>query len=458
MKKIMESLKSLMDRHRLVSAGLFLFVIAVFYIFIWNDAPYLQPDSIGYMEVAQNLVENNVSTIFERVPFYPLLILLTGSAYQPSFQLFLFQLIGYFISIFLVFVILEKELPYKMALVFLSISVFPPFVEYATYVMTEATTTMLILFDLAFFYWAIKKRNIASSIAVGIISGILPLIRPTFQLIPLLLLFLFLCAIFFYKEKRIFLYAVIAIMISSIFIVGYAFINYKSYGYFGLTPLQGFNLSTKTMPYIERIPEHHKVIRDVLLEFRNGSLVKGQSHSGVMYIWDAIPKLLEVTSMNIVQLSKLLQDINISLIIHSPLSYILEVGKAIAAYVLPATTDVANFNNSWVQLLWLIGNFLTLFVFILCISGIIGCLILIPLEKLRGLIQEQPIFLIALFSIVFILYNLLISTAFEVGNPRYRVPTDLLTFIYILVQIYTIKNIKISISFNTWISPSNLDY
>jgi len=85
-------------------------------------------------------------------------------------------------------------------------------------------------------------------------------------------------------------------------------------------------------------------------------------------------------------------------------------------------------------------------------------LILIPLEKLRGLIQEQPIFLIALFSIVFILYNLLISTAFEVGNPRYRVPTDLLTFIYILVQIYTIKNIKISISFNTWISPSNLDY
>ncbi len=42
MKKIMESLKSLMDRHRLVSAGLFLFVIAVFYIFIWNDAPYLQ--------------------------------------------------------------------------------------------------------------------------------------------------------------------------------------------------------------------------------------------------------------------------------------------------------------------------------------------------------------------------------------------------------------------------------
>lgn len=438
MKTSSTEVRKFLSKNALLLAGIVLLISAVFYLFVWRSGPYLLADSKGYLQVAQNLSAGNLSEIQDRVPGFPLILLLTNSFEKPNTILFIVQLISYFVCVFFVFKILTHELPIGFAYIFLIFSVLPPFVEATAQVMTEALTTILILLSFICFYELIKSRKVIFAIILGISSGLLALTRPTFELIPIILLILF---IIFWKlsaeKKGWILHCLISIFISTLMIGGYVLFNYIKFDFLCLTPLQGFNLSTKTETYIERIPDSQKVIRDVLLDGRNTVLLADPTHSAVMYIWPTIPKLEEATLLSKTELSKMFQGINIKLILSSPLSYIVEVGHAMAVYTMPSSSDQANFNNNWFQLLWLLLNYVVLAVTIICICGTVGILILTSKKGLSSLLKDHlPILSILFFSVGIVFYNFCISTFFEVGNPRYRLPTDLLIIVFDLISIF----------------------
>jgi hypothetical protein len=444
MKTSPSEVRKLLSKNALLLAIIILLISTVFYLFVWRDGPYLLADSKGYMQVAQNISAGNLSEIQDRVPAFPLLLLLTNSFEKPNTILFIVQLLSYFVCVFFVFKILTRELPIGFAYVYLIFSVLPPFVEATAQVMTEALTTILILLSFICFYELIKSRKIFYAFILGFTSGFLALTRPTFELIPIILLILFVFIRSLSVEKKGWiLHSIISIAISTLMIGGYALYNYIKYDFLCLTPLQGFNLSTKTETYIERIPDDQKVVREVLLIGRNKVLLADPTHSAVMYIWPTIPKLEEATSLSKTELSKMFQGINLKLILSSPLSYIVEVGHAMAVYTMPSSSDQANFNNNWFQLLWLLLNYVVLAVTIICICGTVGILILISKKGLSALLKDHlPILSIFFFSALMIFYNFCISTFFEVGNPRYRLPTDLLIIIFDLISMFAFIKIR----------------
>ena len=430
--------KGFFAKNALILALVILLIALASYLYIWRDAPYLLKDSAGYMQVAQNLVSGNLSGIQDRVPLFPLLLLLTISFEQPNFLLYIVQLVSYFICVFIVFKILTDELPVGFAYLYLIFSILPPLVEATAQVMTEALTTNLILLIFICLYELVKTRKLIFAFGIGIFSGALALTRPTFELMPILLLIVFICILLLAKEKKKWVVQALVSMLScSVIIGGYALYNYLAFDYFVLTPLQGFNLSTRTETYIERIPDDQKVIRDVLLKTRNELMLSEPTHSAVMYIWTAIPRLEETTSLSEIELSKMLQTVNLKLILSSPLSYIVEVGHSMAIYTMPSASEQANFYNNWFQLLWLLLNYVVLAATLLCVSGAVGILILSSRKSTTTMLKDKlPLFSVYLFCAVIVFYNFCISTFLEVGNPRYRLPTDLLIIIFDLISVY----------------------
>ena len=48
------------------------------YTILWNNAPYLAPDSQGYIEVAVDLLDGKLDNLHHRTPGYPVLLILTN--------------------------------------------------------------------------------------------------------------------------------------------------------------------------------------------------------------------------------------------------------------------------------------------------------------------------------------------------------------------------------------------
>jgi hypothetical protein len=120
-----------------------------------------------------------------------------------------------------------------------------------------------------------------------------------------------------------------------------------------------------------------------------------------------------------------------------------EVGWAFITYWFPSSTNLANMNSRLLQLLWSVTHFFITIVFFINLILLIGSAIFIrickePIVQSDGaliseleLIHLQGFLYIMAGTIVF--YTALISCSIEVGDPRFRVPTDsLIVFMTVL--------------------------
>lgn len=115
-------------------------VIAIlFYIRFWPEAPVTCPDSPGYMEVAQDLLDLRLDRAHLRPIGYPLLLALTHSAYKPTRMLFIVQLTLYILSVGLLLTVVGKlkGMSKVAILIFITLLFLPPFADPAAYVLTE---------------------------------------------------------------------------------------------------------------------------------------------------------------------------------------------------------------------------------------------------------------------------------------------------------------------------------
>src|SRR5262245_17917183 len=86
-----------------------LFVIAFWsYTILWKNAPVMTPDSGSYLRTAQDLSDLHIDQIQERVPGYPVLLVLTASSHSPNRTLFFVSLLLHFASIWLLASVLYR--------------------------------------------------------------------------------------------------------------------------------------------------------------------------------------------------------------------------------------------------------------------------------------------------------------------------------------------------------------
>jgi len=423
----------------------------VFYSIIWRNAPFVAGDTSGYVEVATDLRDGKLDELHDRTPGYPILLLATNSL-EPSPILFLTQLSLYLLSVFLLVVFLnDLGISKQFTLLFLLLSLIPPSVVNTVYMLTETFTTFFLVVGTVTLFWWFKNGKKLAIILSGMSFAFSALIRPTYQFLFIVLGGIFLISLLFlHAERKKIVLAIISLFLSSCLVLGgFSLYNRQHFHYFGLTPMLGFNLSTRTVRVIERLPDQYKDVRELLIKSRDSDLIaRNSSHTGGMYIWQTIPDLQRITGLNKVDLSNYMLRLNLILIEKAPLEYIVEVTKSIATYWLPSSTDISNFNSRAIQLLWTVVHFVivtSFFVVFFLVLSLLTFIWFFPIE-LKRLISNlitpfSRLFAPFFISILIIIYTVLISTMVEVGNPRYRTPTDLLIFFALTLGAYFLSQI-----------------
>ena len=417
-----------------------LFVLAfVFYSVIWSHAPIAESDTGTYFKVAEDLANFHISQLHYRTPGYPLLLVLTGANQSPR-TLFFVSMMLHFAAIWLLGVVLYRAAMSEMQLkLFSFILLLPPYVEPAGYILSEnLTETMLVAAVVSFIFWYLSKRLIWSLLSAGSIGGV-ALTRPTYQVLAIavagwLTITCFLLPSASLKLKDVAKVILVLVLGSVVTVGSYAYFNYRSFGYFGITPILGFSLSQKTVHLIERLPEEYAPVREILIKWRNAEwLTSGGTAVG--YIAKAIPELESKTGLDWPRLSNHILRLNLILIQNAPLNYLLEVIRAFASYCFPSSRELANFGSRSIQFAWAILHFGILGAFVSNLVLLIGAIAYIKKGNMcrqsnNAFIREDTVIHFQAFSYglagAIVLYTAAISCLVDAGDPRHRVPTDIL--------------------------------
>ncbi len=452
-------------RYSKILVFLIVLMAGVFYILVWDNAPIEVNDSGSYMRVAADLQDLKLDKLPLRTPGYPLLLWLTNSHENPTRLLFFIQLVLHLLSVLLLAYLLNyMAVSKKIIASFLLLSLIPPSVVMTAYVMSEALTQFFLVIGVVFLLLGIDKSKRSLIVISSIALSFSALVRPTYQLIFVVIFGLLLVSFFLAQKARrqLALATVSTFVFSTIFIGGLILNNYRNFDYFGLTPFFGLGLCCKTARFLERLPDEYAEVRETLIKNRDRARVTyrtakprrpwhNSSHNGLYYIWLTQPELRKIKNFSSkVELSTYLLKLNRTLIRQSPLLYLKEVMIALPTYWFPSTTNVSNFNSWKIKFLWATIHFAVILLFFFIVSILLGCgvfLFNLPAEsreKFRSQIADNAdLFLLSfLIPISIIVYTMLLSIAVDVGNPRHRASTDLFIFFTIALGIHFWINLR----------------
>ena len=424
--------------------------VAVFYLLLfctalviygaaWRSSMATSADTPGYYAAAQDLADLHIDQLQDRSPGYPLFLLLNGASDHPTKRLFFTSLLLHLTTIWLLAVTLYSAgLDGTWLKVFGILLLLPPYVQSAATVLTENLTQFCLVCGFSgLVRWRLSRRPIHLIIAsVAIAYG--GLTRPTYQVLaPIVALFLLSAG--WYQAGLTKYHAIKAsaalILTSALMIGGFSAINYSRFGYFGITPLLGFNLSTRTVLFWDRLPDEHRVVKEILIKARDADLIEpGSSHTGYQSSHKARPEIIRVTGMTQAETARYLVRMNLELILLAPLNYLGEVGRVLGgSYWFPAANELANMNSRVVQMIWAAVHFIIIGFFFLTFVILCGT----AAERIvRAVATGWPappfppethlqIFTYCLAGTM-VFYTMIISCAVDTGTPRYRLPTDCL--------------------------------
>jgi 4-amino-4-deoxy-L-arabinose transferase-like glycosyltransferase len=297
----------------LLRVGLFLTYPAVSY-----------SDTFSYRRSADAILGGFQHYDGTRTPGYPAFMALLG----PDRAVYAVQLIlGLGITLFW-FVIGWKASgrPFIGALAALAHTLNPgQFFFEATLLSETLSTFWLVLSLLGAFRWLDnpKHRSIWLGLGIGIVSSLAVLTRPVFIFMPVWLA-VFLGFSFTEKKIRVDWKPLVSILLVAVFLVGGWMTWIKShYKVFSLSAMTGYHLVQHTGYYFEDVPDKFGDIRDVYLRYRDARIEERGTQGNA--IWDAIPAIMSATGYSFYELSRILQNISIQLILTHPWEYLVRV-------------------------------------------------------------------------------------------------------------------------------------
>jgi hypothetical protein len=434
-----------------------LILVGIFYITIWNEAPYVEGDAVQYMDLADDLLDGKIDQLHFRTPGYPVLLILTNSVVDPKFSLFLVQLIMHLVSIlFLTKILSELSVSRWFILLFIALALLPTTIGITLIVHTEPLAEfLLVLGTYCLLLWLKNENSIRFFpllVFASLSYGVITLVRPTYQFLPFGITGLLGFILFNKKdEKKKYLWAIITIFtISSVIFVGYSIYNLRNYDFWGITPSLGIHLSTKTARLVERLPEEYSEIREILVEVRDKSLIKRHSsHTGSQYLWENLTLVQEKMGLSQLEFSNLMLELNIILIRKAPLEYLAEVARANIKFWFPNSNTYSNFNSRYFQFIWTFIHFIVVGIFFFITMFYSNFFVFLKLfsQKSQTFLLPKKFykkyflsFLAIPLFIVF--YTMLITSIVDIGDPRQRAPVDLYIFFLVVLGMDYFVNIN----------------
>lgn len=363
-------------------------------------------DTNKYVEAAK-VISTGYHEITFRVPLYPLLLIATGSVQNLNVSLFFAQFILYFLSVFLLVAAMQKSrLNTSVVFVITLLLVSPMLVRVVYFAMTEALSFALANSIFAL-YILLERRQ--KFLVLGLLTALLALTRPSFQLTGLLI-----TALLLLEKSKIAPVLFFAAFAIPIFL--FSFFNKQRFNFFGVTPAAGWHLTSKTALFIEDWPD--KNLRPLMVSQRNENLISKPSHTGAMFFWSLPQMLQDSLHMNYVEVSKYMMKNNLALIALHPLEYLSAVGRSLAGYTFP--NAVSERSGGLKKALYSGIQFFYVYLFLILTMAVVVCLWLFRLRVDATLLFPFSLACIIVFS------NYFASVAAEVGSPRHRAPTEAL--------------------------------
>ena len=422
-----------------------------FYNIAWRQAPVVEGDSPQYMEVARDLADGSIDALHDRTIGYPLLLVVTGSAVEPSRALFETSLLLHLAAVWLLTVALHRAgAPAPLVLSFAVLGCLPVYAETAGYVMTENLAQFALAAGFASLVLWMGSGGIAPLLVATLAFAFSALTRPANQaLAPAVALCLLALPWIFGPprfDRPAMRKAAVTLLLGSLVVLGaVAADNRARFGFTGITPSFGFHLSTKTTPFLERLPERYAAVREILIRERDVELVqRGGPHSGTQAVWSVRDELSAATGLSTVELSKYLVRMNATLIMAAPLEYLQEVARSMATYWLPAPGPLAALNSRVLRWLAAAVHLLVVGVLFLELAALGGGALLAATRRIaagRGAIPiGTPGGGIATgawaLALTIVAYTMAISCLIDIGEPRQRKPTDLLILFLCVLGVH----------------------
>lgn len=303
----------------------------------WRATTRPMGDTPSYRATAL-ILRDGWPTITERVPGYPLLLVLTGASDGSSRLLFVVQLALHALSVVLVIDLARRADVGRVGRAAIAVLLLAPAVLLR--VLHEGTEG-LAAFLLTLIAWMAltpprPTRRLGWALGLGALCGLAGLVRPN---LAVLVVPIALVAALASGDRaprpagrRPVLLAA-AVALPAVALIGsYSIANGVRFDAFGLTPLLPYHLSSKTAPYVEDLPASYEPARSVLIEERDAALLRGESSAPDNYIWRARDRLEEVTGLEGRALDRYVLEMDLLLIRTNPYGYLATVQDASVAY------------------------------------------------------------------------------------------------------------------------------
>ncbi len=424
------------------------FVVSVgaifFYTSFWPEAPVIHPDSRGYMEVAQDLLDFRLDKEHLRPIGYPLLLMLTHSAYNPTRFLFIVQLMLYILSVGLLLTVVGKirSLSKVTILAFMMLLFLPPFVAPASYVLTEHLSGFtLVLGTVGLLQWLETRRwfwlllSLFGFIYAMLTHSIYAFLPPIVAVVLLAIRYAFPWVHLRWRETVLSSIALIGawFLVSRIPLSDYL-LGTMSSGALktSLVTSLGASFSSKTLKVLERLPDEYAVVREILIEERNYDLIHGESHTAASYMNRAAKKVSEVTGLKGKELWEYIAKLNWILIRKAPLHFLQEVLATMTMFWIPAAAETALKGRAVLKALWssiYLVVFIILWLQILVLGGATVLLKrgrFIALRRIPSFTEVKLRTLGYVISWSIISYVWFVSCVIGMGTVRYRQPVETL--------------------------------
>lgn len=425
-----------------VAALVIVIAASILHGLVWAEAPLRGGDTATYLEIAESLRAGEISKPFPKTPGYPLLLLLCGL--PPTKTTVWVGLLLHGLSTMLGFWLMAQiGISVLSRMIFVLLMCLPLYAQSAGILLSENLAEISLTIAFALWFHSMHKGSVSLGVAAGVAAAWCALVRPSYQLLPLLLVFMSLtfqglCRR--YRNQTMKAAAGLAPVIGMVFLVALMAHNWRSFGYFGLVPGLGMNLCNRTALFVERADPRWEPLRNAMIEARNDALIRGKSHTALTYQWDHWEDFKRATGLDDLQLLQQLTRLNVSLIVENPLEYLAAVGRAVVNSLFPYMTSLTARRRVW-QAVWTALHFSIIALWVgqlwifggACLMGLITavhrrCKWLYLFESQSKEVSTRLwIYWGALF---FIAYTIAINSMADIGEPRQRCPVD----IFILMQ------------------------
>ncbi len=359
-------------------------VAAVVYSAWWGTTPEQNTDSVQYLATASDLSDGRLEQMPNVAPGYPLLLIVTGSTDGPGPALFFTQLVAYFAVAWLVLALSVRfELRLRWRVVLLAALLSPPLVEWTAAVYTETLTTLLVTLGVYLAVRWVETDRLGWLVGVGVAS-----------------------------------------LAATVLLVGAVSVhNGVRFDYPATTPLAGWHLLTRTAPFLEQADQ--TPLTTELIAMRNEKMLQGDEHEPYVMLWLERERVEAATGMSPRELDRELLRLDARLIAQNPLDYLLAVGNVAPTFVFPSASTKATGGHSAVQLLFAVASFAVVALFVvqvllvaaLAVARRVGASFRTPLDR-----PETRLCYVLVLGLA--AYLFVVSTAFDIGLARYRVPLD----------------------------------